>query len=247
MDTDTKVPFDHDAGEKQCRACLVLHSQNQVYSLCSKNLTVIEDGSEQTIAEIYHQCTQLPYEPDDERAKWMCQYCTEKLIEFFQFRKMCIDSYNSLSLTVVSSLGNEQVKLEILNVSADAASDGIELADSVVIKEENDFDCDSIHMNDTIESSSHDDASKSKNSRVNCLASDNGQNMTLRKRCSINKEDEPNLRQKITEENKDNNHVNDDNDSEFNGFNDYDDDSSDDSSISDQAVMILLLYIFRLN
>lgn len=218
-----------DASEKQCRACLVLHFKNQVYSIDSKNLTVMDDGSEQTIADLYQQCTQLLYETADEHPKWICQCCTEKMIDFFQFRKMCIDSYNTFTLSKVSKI-DEHVKVEMINVFENAASSSIELDDSIVIKVENEFEC------DVIQSTKNDNECSSRNSKIICETNDAKQNMTLRKR--TNTGGEPSLSETNTKENEEDTHGNDEIHSDFDGFDDYGDDSSDESSVSDEKVMI---------
>lgn len=241
MDTKTSFesPDDH-VDDIQCRTCLVLYSRNQVYSLDSKNLTVMDDGSEQTIAEIYHQCTQLLDEPEDQHPKWICQYCTEKMIEFYQFRKMCIDSYNTFKLSKGANFGNKRVKVELVNVSEDAVNDSIGIDIDVVIKEEDEVECDDIPINDKIECTSITAEGASKIKKINCQTIDDEQNMTLRKRRKKIEEKEPISKEANSEENKDDNQGNDGNDSDFNGFDAYDDDSSDESSVSDQMVYLIL-------
>lgn len=138
-----------DTEEKQCRACLEKFSNNQLYSLDSKNLSMMNDGSEQTIAAIYHQCTQLLYEPEDEYCKWICQCCIEKMIDFFQFRKKCIDSYNALKRGKVSK--DDSLKLEMTtNEYAEPITYGMELGDVVIIKQEASSDCYADRSNEQI-------------------------------------------------------------------------------------------------
>lgn len=240
MDTNVAFGENHDdsKSDRQCRTCLVQHGEHQVYSLNSKNLTVMEDGCEQTIAEIYHQCTQLLYEPLDAHPKWICQNCTEKMIEFFQFRKMCIDSYTRLS-EVMSSM-NSDIKMEVNDVSDNTANDDIELSESIVIKPENDFESDNIQLTKKMESNhkNADDEDRAENSSLNSVAKGSARSsLTLRKRTKTTVESA--ATQATTEKVEDANRLNDDNDSDFNGFDDYDDsddESSDDSTISDPKV-----------
>lgn len=213
---------DKDGGEKKCRACLVQHSNHQVYSLDSENLTVMNDGSEQTIAEIYHQCTQLAYKPSDDYPKWICQHCMEKLIDFFQFRKMCIDSYNTLKISGMLNSDNSHIKVEI--VSGDAHNDCTVLADSSVIKKENDFD----PVNELIDC--HQIVVEAEcipeNPKPNSKRNDNEINMTSGESIA----GEFSSIEADTEKNEDDQCANDDNDSNFNDFSDLDDDDDDDSS-----------------
>lgn len=95
---------------KRCRACLQ-HSGHQLYSIIS-NITC--EGIEQTLAEIYNQCTQLQCEPSDLIWDSICQICSDKFIEFFQFRKMCIESYNTIKS---ASYSNFKVEIDELNES----------------------------------------------------------------------------------------------------------------------------------
>lgn len=139
-----------DTGEKQCRACLEKYSNHQLYSLDSKKLTMMNDGSEQTIAAIYHQCTQLLYEPEDEYCKWICQYCIEKMIDFFQFRKKCIDSYNELKRSKVSKDDSLELGMTA-NEYAEPITHGMDGGDVVIIKQEASSDCYADHSIEEIE------------------------------------------------------------------------------------------------
>lgn len=137
-------------GEQQCRACLVQHSKHHVYSMDSKNHTIMDDGSEETIAEIYHQCTQLLYDPADCHYNWICQYCIEKMVDFVQFRKMCINSYNTLKQAsqTVTMTKNNSLKVELMDEYDDAATCGMEMDHTVAIKQEASFDCNASQSKD---------------------------------------------------------------------------------------------------
>lgn len=231
---DIKSSFenpDGDVNKNQCRTCLVLYSRNQVYPLDSRNLTVMEDGSEQTIAEMYHQCTQLVYEPADEHPKWICQYCTEKMIELFQFRKMCINSYNTFRPSRESKLANKCVKVETVCVSDNAVIDNGDIGDGVVVKTENGDD---IPIIEAIECTSNNSSKMG-----NCLNDKDEGDMTLRKRTNV-EEKETNMSRTNTDKYENDKQGNDDdNDSDFNGFDDCDQESSDASSMSDHMVIAL--------
>lgn len=153
---DTRAPFvntDDDGDEKQCRACLVKHSNHQLYTLDSKNLTTMNDGSAETIAEIYHQCTQLLYVPTDDHCKWICQYCVEKMVDFYQFRKMCIESYSTLRLkqdfeAMAVIQDNSSLKMEIIDEYNDTASRAMQSENNVDIKQKAIFNCNLVQSND---------------------------------------------------------------------------------------------------
>lgn len=52
------------------------------------------DGIENTLADIYYQCTQLSDNASD--MYLVCQHCFDKLIDFFHFRNMCVESFKKL-------------------------------------------------------------------------------------------------------------------------------------------------------
>lgn len=83
------------SGNKPCRTCLQ-QSVHQMYSLALHNAHVEDNNGtkveEIELADIYNQCTQLIYEQTDSQWEWICSDCYEKLVEFFKFRTMCIDS-----------------------------------------------------------------------------------------------------------------------------------------------------------
>lgn len=231
---DTRNPFEDDDGEKQCRTCLALYYKHQLYSLDSKNLTVMDNGSEQTLVEIYHQCTQLLYKPADDHCKWICQYCVEKMVDFFQFREMCINSYNTLKLSEMSKSENHHMEEET------------ELNDSIVIKEENDFIYDNIHLDNTIDDTRQtvSDDCKSNNTILDGETTDNRTGMALRKRKTI-----PSgqcVIDTITDRNDEDNQN--DKDVDFNDDVDFaDDDSSSNSSVSDQKVNKYLYIVWKIS
>lgn len=210
MDTNNSFcdNTDDNASEKQCRACLVQHSKDHLYSLDSKNLTVMDDGSEQTIAEIYHQCTQLSYEPADAHLKWICQYCIEKMIDFCQFRKMCIDSYNTLKLTQV--LTDDSLKAEILDEYDDSINFGMEFGNAVAIKQES-----SLNLSFCNTNQSNEQIDEFQIEELNL----NNENLDEKNVCV--ELDVP-LQDTVADKQK---HDNDGNDTDFAGF---DDDSEDD-------------------
>lgn len=147
MDLENTFQFNNgDEGddEKQCRTCLEQHSKHQLHSLDSQKHTVLNDGSEQTIAEIYHQCTQLLYVSDDAHFKWICQLCLEKLVDFYQFRKICIDSYHKLKQNEIMK---DTLKLEAVDDYGDSSTFAMELDEATVIKRES-FDCNTDQMNE---------------------------------------------------------------------------------------------------
>lgn len=71
------------------------------------NSKIQSEGIEQTLAEVYFHCTQLQYDPTDSCWDSLCQICSDKLIELFHFRKMCIDSYNSINVQVIHTNESE--------------------------------------------------------------------------------------------------------------------------------------------
>lgn len=95
----------------RCRACLDQYSIHQLFLLRSKNVIICD--SEKTLAEIYQQCTQLQCDELDTQLQWICQCCTEKLVEFYQFRQMCIDSYDVFKINQVPAIENITPKIEI--------------------------------------------------------------------------------------------------------------------------------------
>lgn len=111
--------------DKLCRACLQ-HSDHQMYSLAS-NTVHIEDNHQIHVdtfqlVDIYHQCTQLSYEQTDEQWEWICLDCHDKLVDFFKFRKMCIDSYsafkeNHLVFEEKSECNEVVLKVEVVDVA----------------------------------------------------------------------------------------------------------------------------------
>lgn len=131
----------NSSDDGSCLACLEQYSTHQLISASSKSATI--EGSEQTIAEIYYQCTQLVCEENDSYCKWICQNCTEKLVEFFNFRKMCIASYNRLKVV----LRNESVKEEMID-EWDSSMDYVNLNDAHVESDETRFEC--VDMEDAI-------------------------------------------------------------------------------------------------
>lgn len=135
MDTISAIAhISAEIDEKQCCACLVQHSRHQLYTLDSTNSTIMDDDSEQTIAHIYHQCTQLLYDPMDDHCKWICQCCTEKMIDFFQFRKMCIESYNTLKSSVM--MKTDVLKVEIVDEFNDPATFQMEPSNTMMTRAE---------------------------------------------------------------------------------------------------------------
>lgn len=123
---------------KRCRACLEQYPKFQLYLIKSKNITI--DGSEQTLADIYCQCTQLLCEDTDSDWRWICQNCTEKLVDFFQFRQLCINSYNAFKVSGSTVHGNDELKVEIVDVLCDTV-DCIESNNSKVGRTETSFEC----------------------------------------------------------------------------------------------------------
>lgn len=111
--------------EKFCRTCLQQNqSADQMFSL---SFEMVPTGDEQThidalnLAEIYTQCTQLCYNQTDSRSEWICKHCFNKLVDFFKFRKMCIDSYNMFE-EICSTMPKETMvdfKVEVVNVSGE--------------------------------------------------------------------------------------------------------------------------------
>lgn len=87
---------------------------------------MVPTGDEQThmdalnLAEIYTQCTQLCYNQTDSRSEWICKHCFDKLVDFFKFRKMCIDSYNMFeemySTMTKDTMVDYKVEVEVVNV-----------------------------------------------------------------------------------------------------------------------------------
>lgn len=110
---------------KHCRACLQ-PSDFQMYSLASEDVS-IEDNDQthvekKNLAEIYNVCTQLLYEQSNPNWELICRNCFVKLIEFFEFRKMCIESYKKIQ--EIDSLGCRQIddnemsfKVEVVDVA----------------------------------------------------------------------------------------------------------------------------------
>lgn len=110
--------------DKFCRTCLQQNqSTDQIFSL---SFEMVPTGDEQThmdalnLAEIYTQCTQLCYNQTDSRSEWICKHCFDKLVDFFKFRKMCIDSYNMFeemySTMTKDTMVDYKVEVEVVNV-----------------------------------------------------------------------------------------------------------------------------------
>lgn len=111
---------------KSCRTCLQ-RSDHQMYSLSSHNVKMEGERTRAEtldLAEIYNQCTQLLYEQTDSHWQWICKHCYDKLIDFFKFRKMCIESFNTFrdkeldSLTMLRD-AEMDFKVEMVDVGED--------------------------------------------------------------------------------------------------------------------------------
>lgn len=83
--------------EKLCRICL--KSNEKLYSLSSSNVTIQNASALKAenvcLGEIYEQFTQLKYDNQSEWM-WICTYCHDKLVDFHQFRILCIESSHKL-------------------------------------------------------------------------------------------------------------------------------------------------------
>lgn len=104
---------------ENCRSCLK-RLEHRMYSLAAKYISIadiIETHSESVnLAEVYNECTQLLYEQMNPDWEWICPECFRKMIEFFNFRKMCIESYNKLKEIDSASeerLENSEIELKI--------------------------------------------------------------------------------------------------------------------------------------
>lgn len=128
---------------QQCLACLEQYSTHQLYLLSSKNFII--ESCKQTLAEIYYQCTQLVIEVTHSHVdeNWICPNCTEKLVEFFQFRKMCIDSYNTLKGNEALSIANDALNVEVI----EGIVNDVQMESKSVIKSELQTEDDSIYSN----------------------------------------------------------------------------------------------------
>lgn len=112
---------------KRCGACLQ-SSMEQMYSLPWTKIVI--DEIEHTLIEIYQQCIQLPCE--DSYFNWVCQTCHNKLVDYFQFRKMCVESYN-----ILQQANYDSFKIE-----------PVDIVDSIEMPEEKDVDMRNIQVGD---------------------------------------------------------------------------------------------------
>lgn len=81
---------------QHCRACLET-SEHQMYSLASDLVTILNKDQTRAervkLSEIYDACTQTRCEQMNPNWELICQDCHEKLIKFYEFRDMCIESF----------------------------------------------------------------------------------------------------------------------------------------------------------
>lgn len=100
--------------DKRCRGCLQ-PSKHQMHSLRFDYVKI--RNNEYLLAEVYHQCTQLNIEQTNLLCDLICPKCFGQLRNFFQFRKMCIDSNNTLERNKSATI--KAIKVENINVFED--------------------------------------------------------------------------------------------------------------------------------
>lgn len=110
-----------DSLGRSCRACLQLFEENEMFPLFFYKVSIEDEyvrAETVDLAEIYNQCTQLCYNQTDSYSDWVCSYCFHKLVEFYKFRKMCIDS-NQKCKEIEPMATGDGLKVEMVTVCAD--------------------------------------------------------------------------------------------------------------------------------
>ncbi|XP_031625593.1 zinc finger protein 845-like [Contarinia nasturtii] len=128
------------SAEKHCRACL-RQPQSQMHSLSSKSVSI--EGTNQThreivnLAELYNECTQLVYEEMHPNWEWVCHVCSGKLLEFYKFRQMCIESYGKLK--DIESQRSSSTEIQIVKVEVVDVANILEPTDDTIPDNDDDF------------------------------------------------------------------------------------------------------------
>lgn len=145
----------------RCLACLNQYSKHQLFPIHSKNVLI--DSSDEALAEVYYQCTQLTIEEETGGAgKWICENCTEKLVHLFSFRKMCINSYNIIKVSNERVVCNDEIKEEVIDCGEIAIDYGdlgnvkIEIIDTA-------YECDEGQSKDVIDETVRDEIAYNRN------------------------------------------------------------------------------------
>ncbi|XP_053690981.1 zinc finger protein 184-like [Sabethes cyaneus] len=85
---------------KVCRVCL--SPDNQLYH----SLFAVRE--ERTIAESIMFCTGLQFEQNDGLSQFVCSFCTEEFLKFFNLRKQCLEADAFLRKTLSSKQSSEE-------------------------------------------------------------------------------------------------------------------------------------------
>lgn len=80
-----------------CRACLTPTTNCESYSLRNHNILINQQTFEwKSLAEIYNRCTHISSESQNLQWEWICHRCLQKFVDFFEFQRKCIDSFDRL-------------------------------------------------------------------------------------------------------------------------------------------------------